>query len=119
MRKEQHGGGLGINERKASLRLLSYLVWKYLFVAAFMVLTPLFSSLLFRADVHPKRIELGFIFLAAGLLLLNITIVGIGNIIQRTNRDVILLSRQLGRIYLSALKSSALNPKLESSSPHE
>lgn len=51
--------------------------------------------------------------------LIGVVFVRIADLTSRENRDVILLKEQLAEIYLSALKKSALNPKLESSTSHE
>src|SRR5216684_5262164 len=58
-------------------------------------------------------------FFLGGLLLLGIVIVGIASFMQRKNREVILLKRSLSGIYLSALRKSALNPRLQSSTAHD
>jgi hypothetical protein len=57
--------------------------------------------------------------LMVGLLLFEIIIGGIGGFLRRRNRDVTILQGRLSRIYLAALKKSALNPKLESPTSHD
>ena len=52
----------------------------------------------------------GLVYLAGGIILLGIVIVGIGSLMRRQNRDVILLSQRLADIYVLALRKSALNP---------
>ncbi len=54
-----------------------------------------------------------------GLLLLAMIIVSIASLIRRKNREVILLKGRLAEIYLSALRKSAFNPRLESSTSHD
>lgn len=53
-------------------------------------------------------------YLAGGIVLLGIIIVGISNFMKHKNRGTILLKQRLTEIYLSALRESALNPRLES-----
>ena len=58
------------------------------------------------------------IYFGLGISLFVLIIVGVASFIRYTNREVILLKRRLGGIYLSALEKSALNP-LKSSPPHD
>lgn len=67
------------------------------------------------SSAGPNVIPRLSIFLLA-LFLLTMIIVSIASFIRRKNRDVILLKERLGEIYLSALRKSALNPLLESTS---
>jgi hypothetical protein len=50
----------------------------------------------------------------AGLVILEIVVVGIASFIRHKNRHVISLAHQLAEVYLSALKKSRLNPQLGS-----
>lgn len=68
--------------------------------------------------VAPDLFRRWFIFIA-GLFLLEMVIVGIGAFIRHKNRDVFLLRTRLAEIYLSALRKSAFNPKLGSSTPND
>ena len=54
-----------------------------------------------------------------GLLLLAMIIASIASLIRRKNREVIFLKRRLAEIYLSAIRKSAFNPRLESSTSHD
>ena len=46
-----------------------------------------------------------------GIVVLGIIIVAVSFVLQRKNRDVIVLRRRLSEIYLFALRESALNPQ--------
>ena len=59
------------------------------------------------------------LYLAGGIVVLGIVTVAIASFKSRRNRDVILLEQRLAKIYLSALRQSALNPQLESPTSHE
>jgi hypothetical protein len=52
------------------------------------------------------------------LELIAVVFVRVADLMGRKNRDVIHLQKELARIYLSALRKSALNPKLESLTSH-
>jgi len=58
------------------------------------------------------------IYFGLGISLFVLIIVGVASFIRYTNREVILLKRRLGGIYLSALEQSALNP-LKPPTPHD
>ncbi len=60
-----------------------------------------------------------FGYFTVGIFLLAIIIIGIASFIEQKNRDVILLKHRITEIYLSALRQSALNPELESSTSHD
>ena len=53
------------------------------------------------------------LLLLTALLVLEIIIDGVANIIKRRNREVIFLKQRLAEVYLSAIRKSALNPRLE------
>jgi predicted Co/Zn/Cd cation transporter (cation efflux family) len=55
----------------------------------------------------------------AGLVILEIVVVGIASFMRHKNRHVISLARQLAEVYLSALKRSRLNPQLDSRTSDE
>ncbi len=58
-------------------------------------------------------------YFSGGIVLLGIIIVGIAGLIARKNRDVILLKQNLAEIYLLALRKSALNPQIKSTTSNE
>jgi len=64
-------------------------------------------------------VTLSLVYFGGGIILLGIVIVGIASFMRRKNRDVIFLKQRLAEIYLSALRKSALNPQLESSTSHD
>lgn len=57
-------------------------------------------------------------YFVVGIVLLEFAIVRIASFMRRKDREVILLGQRLAEIYLSALRKSALNPKLESFTSH-
>jgi hypothetical protein len=61
----------------------------------------------------------GLLYLTTGLSLFVFIIAGVGGILRHLNRDVLIFKRRLGRVYLSALKGSALNPKSKPDLSHE
>jgi hypothetical protein len=58
-------------------------------------------------------------YFAGGIFLYAFIIVGIASLMRRKNRDVILLKQRLAGIYLSALRKSALNPQLKSTTSND
>ena len=57
-------------------------------------------------------IATNLLYFVGGIIVLGIIIVVIGSLLRRKNRDVLLLKRRLSKIYLLALRKSALNPHL-------
>src|SRR5438445_5111155 len=53
----------------------------------------------------------GLLSFVGGIVVLGIIFVAISFVLQRKNRDVIVLRRRLSEIYLFALRESALNPQ--------
>ena len=83
------------------------------------LLTALLSSFISKPGPNEVQIGQGFAYLAIGVFILQLAIVGIAIMMKRRNRDVILLKQRLAEIYVSALKKSALNPQLDSSISHD
>lgn len=85
-----------------------------LFGLVFPFLTKTKATSLLGSDV-----TLRLLVVLASILLLGLIIAGVAGFIRRKNRDVILLKHHLAKIYLSALRRSALNPTLETTTSHE
>ena len=81
---------------------------------ALMVVLGALLSLFVSVSVSAKQLSLqrALVFIV-GLVLLSLVVIGIATLIRRRNRDVIFLKQRLSEVYLSALRKSALNPKLE------
>lgn len=83
------------------------------------ILTTLLVFLIFRPFHNSPDVVRRLSSFMIGLLSLEMSIVAIGIFVRHKNRDVFLLGRQLAEIYLSALRNSALNPKLGSSTSND
>src|SRR5438105_9061388 len=101
---EGHRGWIGLLH---SLRDLSFWFLLGLVVPVFTTVT---SSLI--AKPTSARSVVTTTYFIGAIALLAIITIGIGTFIRRKNRDVFVLKRRLTEIYLSALKKSALNPQL-------
>jgi hypothetical protein len=58
-------------------------------------------------------------YFAGGIILLAIVTIGIASLLRRQNRDVIRLKQRLAEIYSVALRNSAFNPQLASTSSND
>ena len=115
MRKKQYVDLAGGKRQKTIWRVWDVLV-TFSSAAAAVLANFIFSKS--WKTVGPNVIPRLTIFLL-GLLLLATIIVSIASLIRRKNREVILLKGRLAEIYLSALRKSAFNPRLESSTSHD
>jgi hypothetical protein len=117
MQRKEHTLTLAEEEASSSLhRFLQEL--SFFLGAAASILLPLILS--FFVGIWPRGSEqrwsffIWFLLAAEGGI-----IVGLAMFEKRRNRDVVRLGRTLARIYLSALRKSAFNPQLESTTPHD
>ncbi|HMG75398.1 MAG TPA: hypothetical protein VK582_18010 [Pyrinomonadaceae bacterium] len=125
MRKEQHAKK-SIEEQTEGTFPVSY-VWRQLSwvlaSTALGFLATVFGSIITDSLTisNPQHFATArrLSWFIAGLFLLAFIIVGIATFIRLKNRDVILLKKRLAEIYLSALRKSALNPLLKSTTSNE
>jgi hypothetical protein len=96
--------------------LLNGALWSFAGIAMG-VLANLLTISMSRA-LGPSVIRSFQLFFGA-LMVLGLIIVGIASLMRRKDREVILLKQRVAEIYLSALKKSALNPRLQSSISHD
>ena len=96
-------------------------LWSFLGVGLGVLLNLIFErvSVSSSGSGRPPTVISSLLIFLVGLFLLGIIIVVISIFMRRRNRDVILLKQRLAQIYLAAVRQSALNPKLQSSAPHE
>jgi hypothetical protein len=98
--------------------VLNGALWSFVGVALGVLANLVSATTLVSGSLGPAVIRSLSLFLGA-LLLLGMIIVGIASFMRRKNREVILLKQRVAEIYLSALKKSALNPRLQSSISHD
>jgi hypothetical protein len=89
------------------------------FLALLFGLVSSFLTKTTATNLPGSDVTLRLLIVLASILLLGLITAGVAGFKRRKNRDVILLKRHLAKIYLSALRSSALNPSLETTISHE
>ena|SRR6266487_1770221 len=117
MRKERHSKKSTWEKSSEWISLVSG------FAGIFMSLLGLFLSFYVSQSKPPTpdilSVTHSLVYVVGGIILLGLLIVAIASFMQRKDRDVIFLKQRLAEIYLSALRKSALNPKLKSSPSHD
>lgn len=121
MRKEQHpkkpAQGSGHDDLVDSHEFLSSATSSLIGIA-FGLLLAMYASFSFTARPLISSVQ-SLTYFAGGIFLYAFIIVGIASLMRRKNRDVTLLKQRLAEIYLSALRKSALNPQLKSTTSND
>lgn len=121
MRKEHHSKkpaqGNGHDDLVDSHEFLSSATSSLIGIA-FSLLLGIYASFSFTARPLISSVQT-LMYFAGGIFLYAFIIVGIASLMRRKNRDVILLKQRLAGIYLSALRKSALNPQLKSTTSND